>query len=409
VPLEDLVIWLDTWTRPDTIWYAKRLAANDTLATNAHQAGPYVPKQFLFSVFPSINKPGVQNPERWFPLFVDSHGEQRDIRAIWYNNRFFGGTRNEARLTNFGGRSSPLLDPDSTGALAVFVFVLGHSGEALVARTWVSRNPSEEDLIEDRIGPVEPGRTIIWSPRRNVQSDLFAIGKPVRTNCRLKSEEMPAVWLNDFPSGLEIIRKAIELRPERELDVDTRLLRRRDCEYEVFLSLEEAVELPRIREGFSDIDEFVARAQTILQRRKARSGKSLELHTYEILTEEGFVDGKNFSHQPESEPGKRPDFLFPSQAAYKDLSFLPGSLRMLAVKTTCKDRWRQILNEADRVATKHLLTLQEGVSENQFKEMTDAGVKLVVPTPLHASFPDSVRSKLLSLGAFVNEVRSLLP
>ena len=32
---------------------------------------------------------------------------------------------------------------------------------------------------------------------------------------------------------------------------------------------------------------------------------------------------------------------------------------MLAVKTTCKDPWRQILTEADHIGTKHLLTQQE--------------------------------------------------
>ncbi len=45
---------------------------------------------------------------------------------------------------------------------------------------------------------------------------------------------------------------------------------------------------------------------------------------------------------------------------------------MLAVKTTCKDRWRQILNEAQRIKPKHLLTLQEGVSHRQFDEMQES-------------------------------------
>ncbi len=78
---------------------------------------------------------------------------------------------------------------------------------------------------------------------------------------------------------------------------------------------------------------------------------------------------------------------------------------MLAAKTTCKDRWRQILNEADRIQVKHLLTLQEGVSENQFKEMTEAGVKLVVPRALHDSYPKDIRQNLLSLKEFINNVR----
>ena len=44
MPTIDLYDWLDETDRPGFVWYAKRLAANDTLATNAHQAGPYITK-----------------------------------------------------------------------------------------------------------------------------------------------------------------------------------------------------------------------------------------------------------------------------------------------------------------------------------------------------------------------------
>ena len=80
---------------------------------------------------------------------------------------------------------------------------------------------------------------------------------------------------------------------------------------------------------------------------------------------------------------------------------------MLAVKTTCRDRWRQILNEADRIPAKHLLTLQEGVSEGQFAEMTGAGVQLVIPAKLMDSFPKSVRPHLQTLESFIGDVRLL--
>jgi len=80
---------------------------------------------------------------------------------------------------------------------------------------------------------------------------------------------------------------------------------------------------------------------------------------------------------------------------------------MLAAKTTCKNRWRQIINEADRIATKHLLTLQEGVSEGQFREMTEAGVRLVVPAGLHRAFPESVKPHLITLESFIGDVRLL--
>ena len=186
-----------------------------------------------------------------------------------------------------------------------------------------------------------------------------------------------------------------------------RILHRRECEFEVFRSVEEAVELPRISAGFSSLDEFVSRAQTILQRRKSRSGRSLELHARQIFVEENLREGVNFSYAPQAEGGKRPDFLFPTAAAYMDAAFPAANLRMLAVKTTCRDRWRQVLNEADRIRTKHLLTVQEGVSENQFREMTEANLKLVVPKPLIQKFPKSVQPHLQTFESFIADIRLL--
>src|SRR5580700_1087011 len=405
MPVTDLTDWLDQFSGPEFVWFVKRLSGNDTLATEAHQAGPYIPKEFLFEVLPDLHRPEAENPDLNFPLFIDSHADFRDIRAVWYNNRLRGGTRNEARLTGFGGASSALLDPDSTGALAIFAF---HTGKH-ECHVWVCQHETEEDIVEDRIGPVEPGKALVWSPRARPIPETFPEVAKLRANCWLAAAEIPAAWLKRFPSGEEIIRKTVELRSDNALNPDKRLLRRRECEFEIFKSVEEAVELPVIKAGFTSIEEFTARAQTILQRRKSRSGRSLELHARALFVEEGLKEGSQFVHQPpESDPGKRgPDFLFPSSAAYADGGFPANRLRMLAVKTTCKDRWRQILTEADRITTKHLLTLQEGVSEKQFREMVGEGVQLVVPEPLKSSFPPSVQEHLQTLESFIADVRLL--
>src|SRR5581483_11649707 len=111
--------------------------------------------------------------------------------------------------------------------------------------------------------------------------------------------------------------------------------------------------LPRIQTGFKTMDEFVGIAQTILQSRKSRSGNSLELHAKEIMKEEGLRQGQDFVYRPTIEGGKIPDFLFPSDAAYNDPDFPTKRLRMLAAKTSCKDRWRQVAREANRIETKH--------------------------------------------------------
>lgn len=403
----ELADWLDNVTGPKWVWYVKRLAANDTKASGGHQAGPHVSKHFLFRVFPSINTTVAKNPDVWFRLNVASHPDSRDVRAVYYNNRFFEnpqGGRNEARITGFGGATSALLDPESTGSLTVFAFELDAKGIALGCEAWVCRDEVEEDIVEERVGPVEPGRHIIWPPE---PLPLLPEQPLSRSSCWLDDSEIPPAWLAKFPTGLELVQKAVQLRSDISLNPDARLLRRRDCEYEIFRSVERAVELPRIQAGFSTVDDFVARAQSILQRRKARSGRSLELHTRQIFIEERLKEGTHFSHQPESELNKRPDFLFPSEAAYKDSRFPASKLRMLAVKTTCKDRWRQVVKEADRIDLKHLLTLQEGVSENQFKEMVDSGVQLVVPSKLFSSFPKPVRPHLQSLESFIGDVRLL--
>lgn len=57
------------------------------------------------------------------------------------------------------------------------------------------------------------------------------------------------------------------------------------------------------------------------------------------------------------------------------------------------------------IHTKHLLTLQEGVSEAQFNEMTESGIRLVVPEGLHNSYPETVRPHLITLEEFIGDVR----
>ena len=229
-----------------------------------------------------------------------------------------------------------------------------------------------------------------------------AVGRG-NVRCWLAPDQVPERWLERFPASQEVFERALALQSYRGLPVDERMIRRRDCEYAVFQSVEHAVESKAIEQGFNSIDEFLARAQTILQRRKSRAGRSLELQLRAILDEENIA----YVFQPTTEAGSRPDFIFPSQEAYDDMDYPISRLRMLAAKTTVRERWRQILNEADRIPVKHLFTLQEGVSANQFAQMRDERVRLVVPRPLHTRYPQSVRRELMTLQDFVTETRAI--
>lgn len=81
-----------------TRFITKVLSANDTGETGGHQAGILVPRERqLLSFFPSLNKEH-RNP-RAHLKFVDGSGVEWEFAFIYYNNKFFGGTRNEYRLT----------------------------------------------------------------------------------------------------------------------------------------------------------------------------------------------------------------------------------------------------------------------------------------------------------------------
>ena len=82
--------------RPTAI--TKYLSRNDTGETGGHQAGILIPRdpEILF-FFPRLN-PKEYNPRHRL-IFKDVLGTKWTFSFIYYNNRFFGGTRNEYRLT----------------------------------------------------------------------------------------------------------------------------------------------------------------------------------------------------------------------------------------------------------------------------------------------------------------------
>ena len=398
--LIDLQAWIEEnhFSQDGTLWCIKRLSSNDTSASGGHQAGPYLPKTFLFEVFPEINRRDARNPDADCDLYVDSHIHHSCARVVWYNQ----GTRDEVRLTRLGGSRCALLDPDSTGAVAVFSFSPVPENQKRKCRVWVCDAEPYADLVEDVVGPVEPGRFLI-AHRPGLQ-ELFG---PVAHGCHLAREEIPPEWMDKFPNGKELVRKAVEHVRSDVLDPDARLLLRRSCEFEIFQSVEEAHVLPAISAGFSEMRSFLSLAQTVLQRRRARAGRSLELHTRHIFEEEELREGRDFAHGVESEPDKRPDFLFPSKDCYDNTAYPRERLRMLAVKTSCRDRWRQVITEADKVWPKHLLTEQRGVSVAQMQQMKDEGIQLVVPAGLIPKYPEKVRAELVTLEDFIADLRLL--
>src|SRR4029078_12961681 len=96
-----------------------------------------------------------------------------------------------------------------------------------------------------------------------------------------------------------------------------------------------------------------------------------------------------------------PDFLFPTIAAYRDKNFSSERLTMLAVKYSCKERWRQILAEAQRIEIKYFLTLEPGISPAQTDEMKAHKVQLVVPESIQSTYTADQRGSLMTFAQFI--------
>src|SRR5690606_23758797 len=90
---------------------------------------------------------------------------------------------------------------------------------------------------------------------------------------------------------------------------------------------------------------------------------------------------------------------------YHTADFPTELLTMLGAKTTCKDRWRQVIAEADRIKHKHLLTLEPGISLNQTNEMQAFNLQLVLPSAIHQSYLEDQRRWLINLSQFISVVR----
>ena len=140
-----------------------------------------------------------------------------------------------------------------------------------------------------------------------------------------------------------------------------------------------------------------------MNRRKSRAGRSLENH-FEYLLRRAEIP---HVIRPAPVDGK-PDIVIPSVEAYQDSRYPLSKLFMVGVKTTCKDRWRQVLNEAKRVKEKHILTIQQGISRKQLNDMKEDGVQLIVPAEFHKQYPPNSHMRLLEVEQFVDLVRRRL-
>lgn len=368
--------------------FVKFLSANDTGATGGHQSGILVSKTAKEMLF-------AEN-------LVDENILKRTVKIMWHNDFMtessftYYSSKNELRITRFG-RDFPFLKPDQTGALFVFT----KQNEDYYSGFFLEM---EEDIDEFL--------------------NIFSIS-PTETNClidisQIQPETKEKVVIQEYVNQLDIefplssemsfAARDIQNRVYNHADYictnpDLKIIQWTNMEYTLFRALEYSRYGAAISQGFSSVDDFVSVANMVLNRRKSRAGKSLEHHLSAIF------DGNGIEYTPQAvtEGSKKPDFLFPSQAAYHDLLYPTDKIICLAAKTTSKDRWRQIINEADRLRDrqKYLCTLQQGISPAQMDEMQAENVVLVVPKPYITAYPKDRQSRIWTLAKFVAYVREM--
>jgi hypothetical protein len=185
-------------------------------------------------------------------------------------------------------------------------------------------------------------------------------------------------------------------------DPDAALMAWMEREESLFRTLERELVQERMRVGFGDdVDGFLQYSLSVQNRRKSRAGAALEGHLASIFD----ACSVHYSRTQATENKSKPDFLFPGIDEYRDAAFPDERLTMLGAKTTCKDRWRQVLAEARRVGTKHLLTLEAAISEAQTAEMQTHRLQLVLPRSLHNTFSVPQQEWLMTLRDFIGVVR----
>jgi len=151
-----------------------------------------------------------------------------------------------------------------------------------------------------------------------------------------------------------------------------------------------------------DVDAFLKFGLSVQNRRKSRAGHALEHHLEAVFQ----THQLRYSRGKVTENHSKPDFLFPSVEEYHNAGFPVADLMMLAAKRTGKDRWRQVLSEAERISKKHLFMLEPSISENQTGEMRSHKLQLVTPGSLHSTFTASQQAWLMDLGAFLDAVKA---
>jgi hypothetical protein len=340
-------------------------------------------------------------PTRWYILDDDRGPRVEEHTCSWYDARETHPTRTEWRLYFSGdpeigeGDVMVLLRREPRGDLVVLVAKNGS--------TWSDQLIGLLGMPDQRAGTFAIREfSAIPEIYADFASDLFdllgwSVTEPPRPTNEL--DQLHQRFGDALPSSSEFSAFARSIAPISSSDPDTRLLAWWRKEDELFRMFEAADLGARLKRTppFKDVPEFIDCALSVLNRRKSRAGLAFENHVEELLRQQGL----RYTRGPRTEGNRRPDFVLPGECEYHSSAFTSERLTMLAAKTTCKDRWRQVLNEAARIPVKHLLTLEPGISTTQLEEMAQERLVLVAPAEHLHTYSPPPGMRVLSVTEFL--------
>jgi hypothetical protein len=390
----------------------KRVTAVEVLptASNGHEFNSPGKLREILGTTPRKTKDGAGIPAKFFYLedyvegYVTAEGQLSwyDARAnnpkrapewrLYYTDNSVIGAEGKAQV------SDSLVIAFSPDLSSATVLIAKRSSTAESQLLWLFGLP--RDGAEGfQTGTVATDRDVDFARVAILES----VGISIPTHDETLLAKMQERFGGGFPKSnvfSAFVRKELS-EARAEDDPDAAIVDWMQNEEFAFRVLEKALVGELLRKGISDVDSFFAMSLSFQNRRKSRAGLAFENHLGAVFDANRLV----FDRTPVLENKSKPDFLFPGKKQYVDASFSHELLTLLGAKTTCKDRWRQVLAEGLRLKERHLITLEPAISETQLCEMRAHALNLVVPSNLHPTFCEAQRPHILSVASFIAKVR----
>jgi hypothetical protein len=353
-----------------------------------------------------------------------SDGEEVEASALWYDSRRSDPTRASEWRLYYPAEAGVVQQRCAPGDLMIVAKLRSGSLRILLIAQGSSWERKAQVLLGVDFQKAEKRGFQVFPTIEDYQLNLSSVtiaeefglllpddAAPVDGAVMRVAEHLIQRFPEKLPPSKDVSKMIREAVPDVDPlgDPDGALVAWMEWEEAAFRQWERAKVMERLKHGFVsgdqvvDVDAFLSFSMSVFQTRKPRAGFALQNHAAAIFE----AHELRFAAQALTEYGERPDFIFPGQSEYDDPSFPASSLRLLAVKTTAKDRFRQVLQEAGRISNKHLLTLEPAISESITANMKSNSLQLVVPRTVQETYTLDQKGWLWTVNRFITDVRNV--